>query len=263
MHPLCPDRTAALVIAHPGHELRVYHWLSLVHPYVFVLTDGSGHSRKSRLHRTTCILNSLAARLGSVYGRLSDVDIYSAILARDVGPFIGMAAELAEALVRYRIEYVVGDAIEGYNPAHDVCRLVINAAVGKACQMGHCVENYDVMVAYKLGDDVLAGMTGIISIAPDEQMRAAKLQAARDYSELEVDVSRILAEEGIASLDTEYLCPVNQDSYQRLLVEPPYYEAYGERQVAAGRYQQVIRYRDHILTIGDALQEFSRGIAGR
>jgi hypothetical protein len=257
------DRRAALVMAHPGHELRVYFWLSLVRPRVFILTDGSGHSGKSRLHRTTRILDSLGARPGCIYGRLTDAAIYSAILNGEIDLFISIAGELAQALVRDRIEYIVGDAIEGYNPAHDVCRLVINAAVKKACQMGNCVENFDVLLAYKLADDALAAMTDIISIDADEQMLEGKLQAARDYSELAVDVNRVLAQEGIASLGTEYLRPVNEDLYNQVLQEPPYYEVYGEEQVAAGRYQQVIRYRDHVLPIGEALQEFSRGLAAR
>ena len=257
------DRPAALVIAHPGHELRVYNWLSLVHPRVFVLTDGSGHSRKSRLHRTTGILNSLGVRKGTIYGRLTDLDFYSAILAHQVELFIGIAGELAEALVRERIEYIVGDALEGYNPVHDVCRLIINAAVKKACEMGSCIENFDVLLADKLADPTQAAMTDIISIGADEQMLAEKLRVARDYSELAADVNRVLAQEGIASLGTEYLRPVNENSYNELLQEPPYYEVYGEKQVAAGRYQQVIRYHDHVFPIGEALQGFSRGLSVR
>jgi hypothetical protein len=248
------DRPAALVIAHPGHELRVYHWVSSARPYVFVLTDGSGH-RKSRLDRTTRMVSSLGARQGSIYGRLSDAEIYAAILARDTGLFVGLAGELAEALVRDRIEYLAGDAIEGYNPAHDVCRLVIDAAVRKACRMNHSVENYEIVVAGRMADEGLAARPGVISIVAGEQQNAEKLRAARDYSELEADVNRILAHEGIASLKSEYLSPVNSDSNGRWLEQPPYYEAYGEKQVAAGRYEEVIRYRDHVLMIGDALAE--------
>lgn len=262
MRPAYLDRRAALVIAHPGHELRVYNWLSLVHPSVFVLTDGSGHSGKSRLHRTTSILDSLGARPGSIYGRFTDADIYSAILAREVGLFISIAGELAEALRRDRIEYVVGDALEGYNPVHDVCRLIINAAVKQACQMGNCIENFDVLLAYKL-DESPTAMAGYISIPVDARTAAEKLKVAGDYSELALDVQQVLAQEGIDSLGTEYLRPVNDNSYHQLLQEPPYYEVYGEKQVTAGRYQQVIRYRDHVLPIGDALQEFGRGITAR
>ena len=36
------QRKAALIVAHPGHELRVHHWMELARPLVLVLTDGSG-----------------------------------------------------------------------------------------------------------------------------------------------------------------------------------------------------------------------------
>ncbi len=148
MRPISRNHRSALVIAHPGHELLVYNWLSLV---------------KSRLHRTTSILNSLGARPGSIYGRLTDAEAYSAILAGEVGVFISMAGELAEALVLNRIEYIVGDAIEGFNPVHDICRLIINAAVTKVCRMGYCVDNFDVVPAYK-PDDAPKAMTDIVCV---------------------------------------------------------------------------------------------------
>ena len=261
MRPLSLNHKSALVIAHPGHELLVYNWLSLANPCVFVLTDGSGHSHKSRLHRTTSIINSLGARPGSIYGVLTDADAYSAILAGEVGVFIRMASELAEALVHHRIEYIVGDAIEGYNPVHDICRLIINAAVKKVCHMGYGLANFDVSLAYQ-HDHAQKSTADIVSIAASEQMLAEKLQVARDYSELAVDVNRIIAQEGVTSLGIEYLRPVNENSYQ-VSQERPYYEVYGERQVAAGHYRQVIRYRDHVLPIGEALKDLSRGLAVR
>ena len=257
MPPVLPDRRAALVIAHPGHELRAYCWLSLVRPRVFVLTDGSGKSRKSRLHQTTTILNSVGARQGSIYGRLTDAEIYLAILNGEIDLFINLARELAEALVRDRIEYIVGDAIEGYNPAHDVCRLVTNAAVKKSCQMGNCIENFDVLLAHNPANCPPERMTGAMTIDADERMLSRKLQAARDYSELAVDVNRIIEQEGVGALGTERLCCVNRDSLDGGLEKPPYYEVHGEAQVAAGYYKQVIRYREHVLPLADALREYA------
>src|SRR5687768_4588026 len=66
------EAKTALVMAHPGHELRVYQWLRLTRPLCFVLTDGSGGSGKSRLHSTTRLLEQNGARRGSIYGRLTD-----------------------------------------------------------------------------------------------------------------------------------------------------------------------------------------------
>jgi hypothetical protein len=253
------DRRAALVIAHPGHELCVYNWVSLARPGVFVLTDGSSHSGKSRLHRTTSILNSLGAQPASIYGRVTDAEIYSAILDRNCDLFIETARELAAALVRDQIEYVVGDAIEGYNPVHDLCRLIINASVNKASQMGHCVENFDVVLAGKFRDMPIAERDAI-SIEVDDRMLSRKLQAARDYSEMAVDLDRIIDEQGIDSLRTERLRRVKEDFGEVEINEPLYYEVYGEKQVAAGHYQQVIRYREHVLPMAQALRRF---VAGR
>ena len=126
------DSRAALVVAHPGHELRVYHWLRLARPLCFVLTDGGGRSGKSRLSSTTKLLEQNGARAGCIYGRLTDQAIYTAIIKGESDLFITLTEELARELLGEGTEYVVGDAIEGYNPAHDVCRLMINAAVEKA-----------------------------------------------------------------------------------------------------------------------------------
>ncbi len=256
-------RAAALVIAHPGHELRVYHWLRLSRPRVFILTDGSGHSDQSRLKRTTSILDSLGTQTGSIYGRFTDGEIYSAILGGDLDCFIGLAIELAEALIVHRIEYVAGDAIEGYNPTHDVCRLIINAAVMMAREQGQCVDNYEVRLA--CGTEANAGTTmrDEINIVADQEMQSLKVRAAQDYSELAEDVTRIIEQEGAESLRTESLCRVLEGEPEDLFPEPPFYEIHGAKQVAAGRYRQLIRYRDHVLPIALGLRRFiaSEGLA--
>src|SRR5713226_6308483 len=99
---------AALVVAHPGHELRVHHWLERARPLVLVLTDGSGHTDCSRIHKTTALLERTGAVSGRIYGRLSDRDLYRAILSGDADLFIGLADEIASILDREGVEYVVG-----------------------------------------------------------------------------------------------------------------------------------------------------------
>jgi hypothetical protein len=124
----CP-RKSALVIAHPGHELRVYHWAEIAHPYVFILTDGSGRCKESRLPYTTRLLAQTDACSGRIYGRLTDSEAYHLILHRDFGPFFLLIEEMVDSFIEIEVEDVVGDAVEGYNPAHDVCRLRVSAAV--------------------------------------------------------------------------------------------------------------------------------------
>jgi hypothetical protein len=54
-------------VAHPGHELRVFGWLHAARPRVFVLTDGSGRTGRSRLPSTTRILREAGAEPASIY----------------------------------------------------------------------------------------------------------------------------------------------------------------------------------------------------
>ena len=77
-----------LIVGHPGHELRVYGWLMSARPVVQVLTDGSGSGGHSRIDSTTTLLDGVAAVRGAIYGRMTDREIYRAILEGDHARFV-------------------------------------------------------------------------------------------------------------------------------------------------------------------------------
>src|ERR1700726_1117013 len=112
---LWQQQRSALLIAHPGHELRVFHWLEIARPLVCVLTDGSGHTNHSRLPSTTQILDGTGSKAGPVCGRVTDPEIYAAILKGDFQVFVEVMRQLAQSFIEQNIEYVGHDAIEGYN----------------------------------------------------------------------------------------------------------------------------------------------------
>ena len=64
---------------------------------------------------------------------------------------------------------------------------------------------------------------------------------------------------GDVALDTfrvECLRPVgNRSGMDWTTDEPLFYELYGEKLVAAGRYKKVIRYREHMLPLAEAIRE--------
>ena len=127
-HPLY-GQPVALVIAHPGHELRVHRWLELAKPNVFVLTDGSGRTGHSRIGSTSTVLASVGAHPAPLYGRFTDVELYDLVLRGDAAALVALMRELAAAFLRDSVGGVVGDALEGFNPSHDLCRFLINGAV--------------------------------------------------------------------------------------------------------------------------------------
>ncbi|MFL6229426.1 MAG: hypothetical protein ACJ741_11670 [Pyrinomonadaceae bacterium] len=269
---------AALVIAHPGHELRVYGWLQVARPRVYVLTDGSGHTQQSRIASTDKVLSTAGASRGSVYARLTDAALYTAILDHDFELFIRLADELAAALMRERTEFVAGDAAEGYNPAHDACRLVLDAAIALVRrETGAQIDNFEFTLVGRPDECAEESRVAARWLRLDDEAFARKLLAARNYPELAAEVEAALdgagsmglrahpdlaARSGLTSsgmsgetFRVECLRPitaVGQD--HRGFQEPPFYEHYGERQVAAGHYTRVLRYREHMLPLAEMLR---------
>ena len=237
-------------MAHPGHELRLYRWLELAQPTLFVLTDGSGSAGHSRVPSTLSVLEKTGARAGTVMGPFTDEAIYKAMMNRDTDRLAAVTEELAEAFVD--ADLVVTDAWEGYNPTHDICRVVAEIAVQRASQIAErTIPLYDYAVTEPF--EARRGEDEIV-LDLDDQAFARKLAAAYAYAELRGDIEAMLREHGPAQLKLEVLRPATAPAAaaQKTGVKP-FYESRGEQQVAAGRYQTVLRYRDHFAPFVDAL----------
>ena len=246
---------AALFIAHPGHELRVHRWVELARPLVLVLTDGSGRTERSRLAATSEVLARCGARPGSIYGRMTDHELYRALLDGRRELFAGLAEELAESLRREAIGIVAGDAIEGFNPGHDVGRLLLNAAVARLRAGGWPIENREFPLDGTPGGLTAEARAASLRIQLDAAALARKLAAARAYPGLEDEVEGALARYGPEAFQTEWLREVRYGlDIDHLVADPPYYEVHGERQVAAGLYPRVLRYREHVVPVAERLR---------
>ncbi|PYT01250.1 MAG: hypothetical protein DMF65_07865 [Acidobacteria bacterium] len=73
---MTPPTPSAIVVAHPGHEVRLHGWLERERPLVLILTDGSGREGRSRIASTTRYLEKFGARRGRVFGRFTDLEVY-------------------------------------------------------------------------------------------------------------------------------------------------------------------------------------------
>ena len=273
-----PRTRAVLVVAHPGHELRVHGWLEKTHPDVWIITDGSGRTNKSRLDSTTRVLEATGAVPGPVYGQFSDADLYNAVLNFDHRCFTDLVDQLAAALLRDHIDLIAGDAEEGYNPAHDICRLVVNAAVRLARnKSNNQIANYDFTLVGSPDHCSEELRPHSLWLNLDDEAFARKLSSARNYPELQAEVEsalhgvdhegfrrddelaqRVRSDFGVTNVNNfrvECLRRVNLHLASTLAPngDAPFYEVYGERQVAAGHYKHVLRYRDHMLPLAAAL----------
>jgi len=247
---------SALVIAHPGHELRAFGWASEVRPITFVLTKGDGHDGQPRVSSTSRVLKDAGASEGTIFGRFGDREIYDVFLNQRYGVIDALCDELAAAFVQAGITLVVCDAAEGYNPSHDVCRYLTVAAARRASRLaGRPIEVFDFPLVGP--PDECAGplRAACIRLQLTEETFTAKLAHARRYEELRYEVDRAIAANGAAAFRVEWLRPATAVGTR--WSEPPFYEQHGLRQVDAGHYSNVIRFDPHILGFLDVLERGS------
>jgi len=247
-----PSDPALLVVGHPGHELRVHGWLEVARPLVVVLTDGSGHSGTSRVSSTAALVARVGATPSPIFGRVRDGELYRALLDQELDLFLKLADELAEIIVRHRIRVIVADDAEGYNPTHDVCRVLVNTAVHMAAP-GAGITN--LAFALMLHPTAIAGTRheGISRMFLDDGALERKLMAARLYPEMAGEVDAARRAWGDDAFRVETFRHVPFDDAWKPGDEPPFYEQHGARRVDDGRYDEVIRYERHMRPLADAL----------
>jgi hypothetical protein len=229
---------AALVVAHPGHELWLHHWLERVRPRVFVITDGSGSGR-SRIHATIEVLEATGCTPGSIMATFTDQDIYRMLLEGDVAPLLATTLDLADSLVEHGIRTVVADACEWYNPTHDLCWMMARLAAERADLVtGRRIACYEYAVTQAASGE---GET----LELDDAALSRKTAAAHGNEALRLEVEKVIARIGIDALRREVLRPVATDLEPAQPHAKPFYETHGESRVAAGQYSTVIRYEQH------------------
>jgi hypothetical protein len=255
--------TSAIIVAHPGHELRVFHWMERARPLYCCLTEGSGGAASSRMPSTDVVLARIGAPSGPLYGRYADKEIYRLLLAGSVDVFVGLVDELADAFAAAGIDEVVGDAIEGFNPSHDICRFVIDGAVALAMRRtGRPIANRDFVL--DAGPDTCpeAVRAATVWLHLDDAALDRKIDAAMQYPELRPEVEAALERFGRGAFAVECLRPATTGlMLDRFRSEVPAYERYGELRVRDGRYDEIIRYRQHVLPVRAAIEAAVNGRA--
>src|ERR1700733_3513174 len=96
----------ALVVGHPGHELKMFGWIAEHRPQVHVITDGSGRQGVSRLPSTAKLLSAMDAKPGEIFGAVSDAGVYRALLETNIQFFLDILYGLADSFTRHGVDFV-------------------------------------------------------------------------------------------------------------------------------------------------------------
>ena len=232
MHETC------LLIAHPGHELRLFGWMEICRPLVCILTDGSGNTGEGRTAFSRDLIESAGAVAGPVIGAYSDRDWYAAILAGDSGPFLEVVSAIAGSVAAGCL--IVSDPVEGYNPMHDLCSAVADRL---AARVGGTRASYALMAPLTAG--------AIRTLAPDAACR--KRMAVDAYTPLSLEGAALLRRHPDA-LFQEQVC-VGSYGWPEIPDAPPDYEAIGRTRMEAGLYHRPITYAAHVRPMAVRLRQ--------
>lgn len=230
----------ALVVGHPGHELKIFGWMSAHRPLVHVLTDGSGRHGISRLPSTARLIALTGAKSGEVFGLVSDAAMYHALIEKNIPFFLDILNAIAASLIDHEIDFVAGDASEGFNPTHDICRGLINGAVALAGRASGSQERHD---------------SRCMHLRLEDKLLRRKLDAAEGYAEMRDEVRQAIAQCGEEHFRIECLREASAPFAQDHDSGKPYYETWGEQRVAQGEYGSVIRLGQHMLPVMEAIRD--------
>jgi hypothetical protein len=246
----------AAILAHPGHELRAYHWLEQSAAVVYVMTDGSGGSGSSRLPSSRDLLESIGCTPGRLFGTFTDVELYGYILRQETDALVAWAREVAELLAAGDVDLVLADAAEGYNTAHDLCRYLANAVVDRlAATRDRPISNFALPLRGSPAASSLDAATGDVVVRLPDDAVERKLVAARRYTELRGEVEADLSAHGKASFAAEHFMRVSpQAARVPAPTRPIFYEEFGERRVAEGLYDEVIRFDTHLRPLAESIR---------
>jgi len=232
--------------------MRLFHWMEIHRPTVFVLTDGSGSNSASRTEYTRRTLQKTGAKAGSVFGQVSDRDWYSALINRDPGLLTSAAEQIFRAVSGDAPSLIVTDPVEGYNPMHDLCAGVAAAVQTLFARRNERIElgTYALIGGLKTGPHVERHHL-------DAAARRRKQLAIDAYEPLSGEAATVLAQTPDALGEEAVVSGVSLQPWLNELATPPEYEITGRQRVRDGRYGNVIAYSEHIKPAFDDLGMFA------
>lgn len=106
-----------VVFSHPNHELSIFGTLQRLKPKIVFLTDGGG---PQRIAETADGLRRIGLFENSVFLNHTEQSFYDALIRKSSSFFKAVSDEVRTVSQLYRPEQVLCDAVEFYNPVHDM-----------------------------------------------------------------------------------------------------------------------------------------------
>lgn len=251
-----PATTRVLIFSHPNHELAVCGLIQRLRPHLIFLTDGGSAKRVAQTEQG---LERIGLRDRAQFLDYPEASFYDALLEGDVSLFREVAHRVRQKLDHIGPEQVLCDAVEFYNPVHDLSLPLVLAALADT----ESVAVFEVPLLYQV-----PGNTERYAVQRLPASRAADRRVLQ-LTEAELK-AKLAARDEVYSLLREQLGPVLglPDAHfarEEVAAAPPRlptpddervlrYEWRGKLRQQSGAVDRVITYEEHYLPVASSLQ---------
>lgn len=144
-------KKSLFVFSHPNHEVAVYGLMERTKPSLAFLTDGGGGARLEQT-RAGVAAAGVTHSQGVSYFNCTEDSFYRAILRKDTVFFGAVAERLAAVIEDEKPGQILCDAVEYYNPIHDIALPVTLLAIKKAASKA---KVFTVPLVYQASDSAV------------------------------------------------------------------------------------------------------------
>ncbi|HKO98469.1 MAG TPA: hypothetical protein VJU86_15840 [Pyrinomonadaceae bacterium] len=120
------EKTTLIVFSHPNHELAIFGILQRLRPHLLYLTDGGGRERVAETKRG---LGRIGLLEQATFLNHSEATFYESLVAGDNSFFGQVTAQVSAVVGLLKPAQVLCDAVEFYNPIHDLSLPIVRAAI--------------------------------------------------------------------------------------------------------------------------------------
>ena len=244
------------VFSHPNHELAILGLLQRLRPSIIYLTDGGGGTRVTESQKG---LESIGLLDQATFLNFPEASFYNSLCARDHSFFKEVTDQVFNPADSFPPTQILCDAVEFYNPVHDLSLPIVRSALRKARD----VEIFEVPLIYQK------------SMAT-EAYEVQRLPTSRREEQIEIKLSDAELEKKLVARDCIYLTLIDElgpmlsnlsRAHAGLEVVAPActktptprsdqilrYEWRGEALQKGAMIQEVITYNDHYLPVASTL----------
>jgi hypothetical protein len=114
-----------VVFSHPNHEIAILALLKKVRPFIIFLTDGGGKAREDETRKG---LRSIGLLDNAIFLSHPEQAFYDGLLHVNSDYFHHIAHQVRNLLKNTKPEQILCDAVEFYNPVHDLTLAIVGSA---------------------------------------------------------------------------------------------------------------------------------------